>query len=84
MGSFVLIVYLLIFSEIKKQNFPDDALLVQEIHAFIHFLNDWFKPVFLTDNFSLPLKYPNIVTFHLISSDLRGGNDKNILLKNEM
>ena len=40
MGSFVLIVYLLIFSEIKKQNFPDDALLVQEIHAFIHFLND--------------------------------------------
>ena len=33
---------------------------------------------------TLPLKYPNIATFHLVSSDLQGGNDKNILLKNEM
>ena len=24
----------------------------------------------------LPLNYPYIVTFHLVSSDLRGGNDK--------
>ena len=40
MGSFVLIVYLFIFSEIKAKNFQDDALLVQEIHAFIHFFND--------------------------------------------
>ena len=33
---------------------------------------------------TLPLKYPNIVTFNLVSSDLQGGNDKNILLKNKM
>ena len=44
----VLIVYSFIkgyFSEIKTQNFRDDALLVEEIHAFIHFFNNWFKPV---------------------------------------
>ena len=33
---------------------------------------------------TLPLNYPNIVTFHLVSGDLRGGNDKNILLKNSL
>ena len=31
----VLFVYF-IFSEIKTQNFRDDALLVQEIYSFIH------------------------------------------------
>ena len=33
---------------------------------------------------TLPLNYPYIGTFHLVSGDLRGGNDKNILLKNAM
>ena len=38
---------------------------------------------------NLPLNYPqlpltDIVTFHLVSGDLRGGNDKNKLLKNAM
>ena len=43
---FWLFIYLFqYFSEIKTQNFRDDALLVQEIHAFIHFFNNWFKPV---------------------------------------
>ena len=41
-----------------------------------------------SDNFSLPPTYPSttpyIVTFHLVSGDLRGGNDKNKLLKNAM
>ena len=31
-----LVVCLFIFSEIKTQNFRDDALLVQEIYSFIH------------------------------------------------
>ena len=31
---------------------------------------------------TVPLNYPNIVTFHLVSGDLLDGNDKNILLKN--
>ena len=32
-----------IFSEIKMQNVQDDALLVQEICSFIHFIfNKWF------------------------------------------
>ena len=33
-----LVVCLFIFSEIKTQNFRDDALLVQEICSFIHFI----------------------------------------------
>ena len=72
---FWLFIYLFqYFSEIKTQNFRDDALLVQEIHVFIQFVNNWFKPVSLTDNFSFPPPYPsNIVTFHLVS----GVNNKN-------
>ena len=87
---FWLFIYLFIyFSEIKTQNFQDDDLLGQKIHAFIHFFNNWSKPVSFKDNFSLPppypsINYPNIVTFHLVSGDLRGGNDKNILFRNAM
>ena len=33
-----LVVDLFIFSEIKMQNVQDDALLVQEICSFIHFI----------------------------------------------
>ena len=36
----VLFVYF-IFSEIKTQNFVDDALLVQEIHSFIFLISDF-------------------------------------------
>ena len=32
----------------------------------------------------LPATTPYIVTFHLVSGDLRGGNDKKKLLKNAM
>ena len=69
---FWLFVYF-IFSEIKTQNFRDDALLVQEIYPFIHgLLNKCFQPVSLTDYFSLPPTYPSttpyIVTF--VSGDL--------------
>ena len=40
-GVLFLIVY--VFSEIKTQNFRDDALLVQEISSFIHgLLNNCF------------------------------------------
>ena len=41
--------------------------------------------VSLTDYFSLPQTYPlttpYIVTFHLVSGDLRGGNDKKYTVK---
>ena len=47
------------------QNFPDDALLVQESHSLIH---SFFY-------------YSYIVSFHLISSHLQGDNNKNKLLK---
>ena len=30
---------------------------------------------------TLPLNYPYIVTFHLVSGDLQGGNNRNKLLK---
>ena len=32
--------FYIIFSEIKTQNFRDDALLVQEIYSFIHGLSN--------------------------------------------
>ena len=72
------------------QNVQDDALLVQEICSFIHFIfNKWFYPVSLTDYFLLapilPLNYPYTVTFDLVSGDLRGGNNKKKkLMKNIM
>ena len=76
------------FSEIKTQNFRDDALLVQEIHSFIHSFIFYLKVIvtsilhrlFLLAP-TLPLNYPYIVTFHLVSGDLQGGNNRNKLLK---
>ena len=76
------------------QNFREDALLVQEIYSFIHsFIHSWFiKKVFLASiphrlfllAPNLPVNYPLHCNFSLISGDLRGGSDKNKLLKNTM
>ena len=88
-GCFALIVCLFYFSEIKTQNFRDDALLVQQIYSLIHgLLNKCFSQYLSQTIFPLPPTYPSttpcIVTFHLVSGDLQGGSDKIKLLKNAM
>ena len=55
---------------LKTQNFQDDALLVQEIHSLI--LASIRHRLFLLAP-TLSLNYPDIVTFHLVSGDLWGG-----------
>ena len=64
---FWLFVYF-IFSEMKTQNFRDDALPVQEIYSFIHgLLNKCFQPVSLTDYFSLPPTYLRVAAIKINS-----------------
>ena len=58
------------------------------IHSFIHSFIFYLKVIvtsilhrlFLLAP-TLPLNYPYIVTFHLVSGDLQGGNNRNKLLK---
>ena len=58
------------------QNFRDDALIVQEICSFIHFILISYFSQYPSQTIS-PCPYPTyIVAFHLVSSDLHGGNEK--------